>query len=623
MELKQAQPMTMKSQSPKRKRGVILTHRGWQRLQKAQHQSEMEDNNGVPYTLEQIGEQTQMSPNTVAKVQRRQIAVDRQSLESYFSTFNLTLNVDDYTQPDSNEIETRSRIMLKGYIPLNSPFYIDRPPVEQLCNENILQPGALIRIKAPMQMGKTSLMIRILDEAIAQNLKTVTLSLQLADADVLTNLNQFLRWFCAVVTRRLGLPNRLNEYWDEVFGSNYNCTDYFENYLLAEIDSPVVLALDEVDVVFNYPKIATDFFGLLRTWYQKARYPERSSKIWQKLRLVIVHSTEVYIPININQSPFNVGLSIELPEFTLPQVQDLATQYQLDWSTEEVERLMELIGGNPYLVQIALHHISDEEITLEQLLETATSENGIYRDYLRRQLWNLQQYPNLVNALTRVVMSPTPVKLDPIQGFKLHSMGLVRFVQGQVVPSLDLYRRYFSEHLSQLQLNLLQEYRLATIASINVVDLSTMMAVEPEQTQNLLYQNCQLITQLAQQYEGQILKSTGDGLLIYFPNTIKAVNCAQEIQLAFRKIAEGTTEPILTYRIGIHLGDVIFNCIDVTGPGVNIATRLQTEIAPGDICISQAVYEAVKSYLPLLPIEIKQEQLDGIEEPMPLYQLTF
>lgn len=241
----------MKNQPPKRKRGVILTYRGWQRLQRAQRQSEIEDNNGVPYTLEQIGERTKMSPNTIAKVQRRQVAVDRLTLESYFSTFNLVLNVDDYTQPDSNEIESRSSIMLKGYVPLNSPFYVERPPVEQLCDETILQPGALIRIKAPKQMGKTSLMVRILDEALAQKFKTVTLSLQLADAEVFTSLNQFLRWFCAVVTRRLGLQNRLNEYWDEVFGSNYNCTDYFENYLLAEIDSPVVLALDEVDVVFN------------------------------------------------------------------------------------------------------------------------------------------------------------------------------------------------------------------------------------------------------------------------------------------------------------------------------------------------------------------------------------
>jgi class 3 adenylate cyclase len=50
---------------------------------------------------------------------------------------------------------------------------------------------------------------------------------------------------------------------------------------------------------------------------------------------------------------------------------------------------------------------------------------------------------------------------------------------------------------------------------------------------------------------------------------------------------------------------------------VTIATRLQTEIPAGDICISQTVYDAVKNYLPLQPIEIGQEHFEGIEEPMP------
>jgi class 3 adenylate cyclase len=612
----------MKSQPPKRKRGVILTRRGWQRLHRAQSQSEIQENNGVTYTLEEIGERTDLSPNTVAKIQRRQVAVDRQSLECYFSAFNLRLSANDYTMPDIDQIEIGSRVMLKGEVPLDSPFYVERSPIELLCHETILQPGALIRIKAPKQMGKTSLMLRLLDEAIAHNFKTVTLSLQLADADVFTSLSRFLQWFCAVVTRSLELPNQLNDYWDEVFGSNYNCTDYFETYLLAEIDSPVVLALDEVDVVFNYPKIATDFFGMLRTWYQKAKYAERSSQVWQKLRLVIVHSTEVYIPLNINQSPFNIGLSIELPEFTPLQVNDLAQRHQLNWGTEEVERLMNLIGGNPYLVQIALHHISFQHTTLEQLLETITAEEGIYKDYLRRQLWNLQQYPELVTALTQVVMSPTPVTLDPILAFKLQSMGLVQVQNRQVVPSCELYRQYFSERLGQLRLNLIQEHQVATIVSINPVDLAAKMKVDSEQTQNLLDRDFQLISQFAQQYEGQILKSMGDGLLFYFPSTINAVNCAQEIQLTFKQITPLTSQPMLTYRIGIHWGDVIFCYSDVTGTGVNIAVRVQAETSPGGVGISQTVYEAVRSYLPLQPIEIGQRQFEGIEEPIPLYQLT-
>jgi class 3 adenylate cyclase len=453
-------------------------------------------------------------------------------------------------------------------------------------------------------MGKTSLMARILQSARVEGLKTVPLSLQLADSAVFTDLNRFLQWFCAVVTRRLGLPNRVIEYWDEIFGSNYNCTDYFENYLLAEIESPIVLALDEVDVVFDYPEISTDFFGMLRAWYEKAKYGNGGSDVWEKLRLVVVHSTEIYIPLNINQSPFNIGLSVELPEFTAVQVQDLAIRHGLDWGMEEVERLMRLTNGHPYLVQVALHHISSETIALDELLETATYEDGIYSDHLRRQLWNLRQYPDLVSTLTRVVMSKKPVELEPKQAFRLQSMGLARVLHQEVMPSCGLYRQYFSDRLGKLRLNLLQENRLATIVFIGVVDFEVKMKADPEQTQNLLYQDFQIITQVSQQFEGQVLKSIRDGLLLYFPSVSNAVKCAQEIQLAFGQVAEATSESVLTYRIGIHFGDVIFSYTDIMGTGVNIATRVQAEAPPGGICISQAVYEAVKNYLPLQPINI-------------------
>ncbi len=612
----------MTNPQPKRKRGVVLTIQGWQRLLAAKRQSEIQENSGNSYTLEQLSTRTGLSPNTLTRLHRRQVAVDRQSLEFYFNAFNLTLTPSDYTKLDLDLIDTAQRITLNGQVPLDSPFYVERPPIEWLCCESILQPGALIRIKAPKQMGKTSLMARILSSARTQRLKTVPLTFQLADAAVFTDLNRFLQWFCAVVTRRLGLPNRVTDYWDDIFSGSYNCTDYFEHYLLAEIDNPLILALDAVDIVFDYPEIATDFFGMLRAWYEIAKYGNGSSDVWKKLRLVVVHSTEVYIPLNINQSPFNVGLSVELPDFTDVQVQDLAARHGLDWGIEEVQRLITLTNGHPYLVQVALHYLSSETITLDELLETASEEDGIYIDHLHRQLWNLRQYPDLVRALTWVVMSQTPVELEPKQAFRLQSMGLVRVQNQKVMPYCGLYRQYFSDRLGKLRLNLLQENRLATIVFIGVADFEAKMEADPERTHNLLYQDFQTITQLSQQFEGQVLKSIKDGLLLYFPSVSNAVNCAQEIQVAFGEVAEATLESVLTYRIGIHFGDVLFSYTDIMGSGVNIATRVQAEAPPGGICISQSVYEAVKNYLPLQPINIGQRQLEGIEEPIPLYQLT-
>ena len=327
----------------------------------------------------------------------------------------------------------------EGQVDLASKFYVERPPIESRCYEEILKPGALIRIKAPRQMGKTSLMARILLQAGQRGYHTAQLSFQLADSKVFAELDEFLRWFCASITRRLELPNRLANYWEEFLGSKDNCTTYFERYLLSAIDQPLVLALDEVDCVFQHPKIASDFFGLLRAWHEDAK----NRDIWKKLRLVVVHSTEPYIQMDVNQSPFNVGLPIELPEFNREQVLDLARRYGLNWQTTQVEQLMAMLGGHPYLVRVVLYHIRQQDITLEQLLQTAATDAGLFGDHLRRHWWNLKQHPELTDAITQIVTATTPVQLEPTEAFKLKSMGLVDWQNNCVVLSRNLYRQYF------------------------------------------------------------------------------------------------------------------------------------------------------------------------------------
>ncbi|HEY9851793.1 MAG TPA: AAA-like domain-containing protein [Leptolyngbyaceae cyanobacterium] len=334
-----------------------------------------------------------------------------------------------------------------GQVRLDSTFYIERFPHEIQCYKAIMQPGALIRIKAPRQMGKTSLMARILYQAKEQGYRTVPLSFQHADTAVFTNLNELLRWFCTKISRKLKLPNQVDEYWTDTYGSKDNCTAYFEDCILPQIDSPLVLGLDEVDRVFQYPNIADDFFGLLRAWYEEAGYSDSDSFLWEKLRLIVVHSTEVYIPLNVNQSPFNVGLPIELSEFSQQQVYDLAQRHGLDWQTNYIEKLMSIIGGHPYLIRVAFYHAALQKITLEELLEIAPTEAGIYGDHLRRHLWNLQEHPELAAAFAKVVTAKEPVELESVLAFKLHSLGLVQLRGNEVTPRFELYRQYFGDRL--------------------------------------------------------------------------------------------------------------------------------------------------------------------------------
>ncbi|MEC4887532.1 MAG: AAA-like domain-containing protein [Scytonema sp. PMC 1070.18] len=130
-------------------------------------------------------------------------------------------------QPESDKSQENNLVVLQksdvldfpsGPVPINSSLYIERPPLEQLACSEILQPGSLLRIEAPQQMGKTSLLLRILEYAQNHGLQTVLLNLQQVDRSILTNLDQFLRWFCYNVSQKLGVFPRLNGYWDQEGG---------------------------------------------------------------------------------------------------------------------------------------------------------------------------------------------------------------------------------------------------------------------------------------------------------------------------------------------------------------------------------------------------------------------
>ncbi|WP_346289424.1 AAA-like domain-containing protein [Sphaerothrix gracilis] len=331
---------------------------------------------------------------------------------------------------------------LGGQVPLDSRFYVERPPIEARCYQTITRPGALIRIKAPRQMGKSSLTIRIQDQAAKQGYASAWMSLQRAGKEHLSDLDGFLRWLCANVTDRLKLPSKVDEYWQGIAGSADKATDYFELYLLSEIQTPLVLCLDEVDEVFKYPAIAGDVFGLLRSWHEESKI----NPIWQNLRLVITHSEEVYIPLNINQSPFNVGMPVNLPPLMPTQLADLVQRYGLAWSEGELADFADMVGGHPFLARVGLQHIAWGDLTLAQFLEVAPTQAWEFSRHLMRHLGNLEER-NLVEAMKQVIVADQPVRLPIGEASKLENMGLVRFQGNDVVPLCGLYRQYFREVL--------------------------------------------------------------------------------------------------------------------------------------------------------------------------------
>lgn len=495
-------PVTAKQPKMKRRRGVVLTCAGLKRLQAAIAAVEITENNGERFTLEELGERIRVSTKTLSRLWSLNSSLDRRTLHLCFSSFNLDLQPGDYvvvsdlaepeapvnepddlsatqspgaeteqapeTSPRSPVSSTVSSLATSpaaaqnplpsgvlpypdGPVPLDSPFYIDRPPIEALAYQEISQPGCVIRIRAPRGMGKTSLTLRLLTVAEAQGYRTVTLDCNQFDSALLGDLNKFLRSFCLRLAQALHLPPNLDDYWDEDIGSKLSCSFYLKTYLLRQIDTPLVLVLNEIDRFFEHTAFAQDFFPLLRSWYEESR---RDSDL-QKLRLVVVYSTEEYVTLDINRSPFNIGLPLRLPEFTAAQVLDLAQRHGLPWGMDEVEQLIDLIGGHPALVRVALYHICTYGLTLPQLVQGAIATGGIFRAHLWRHWVTMQQHPEMLAALRTVVLTEQgqSVILDPIQSYRLESWGLLCYEADSrsnscgnlVLPRCRLYHQYFRQ----------------------------------------------------------------------------------------------------------------------------------------------------------------------------------
>ena len=105
---------------------------------------------------------------------------------------------------------------------------------------------------------------------------------------------------------------------------------------------------------------------------------------------------------------------------------------------------MELVGGHPYLMQLACYWLKSGQFSVEQILQVAATNGGIYREYLHGLWLIVQREDPLVTALGQVLLSYEPVCLNFEQASALVDIGLVKMMQYEVKLRCELYRKYFS-----------------------------------------------------------------------------------------------------------------------------------------------------------------------------------
>ena len=166
--------------------------------------------------------------------------------------------------------------------------------------------------------------------------------------------------------------------------------------------------------------------------------------------------------------------------------------------------------------------------------------------------------------------------------------------------------------------------RLTAILAADVVTYSRLMGSDEAGTHAAWKSHRrELIDAKIAEYEGRIVKHTGDGFLAEFPSVVNAVACAATVQRGMRERNAGVPQDRrIEFRMGINLGDVIVEAEDIYGDGVNVAARLESIAKPGGIAVSAAVRDNVGNRLDLRFEDMGEQTLKNIDRPVRAYSVS-
>ncbi|NDW43643.1 adenylate/guanylate cyclase domain-containing protein [Ruegeria sp. PrR005] len=168
------------------------------------------------------------------------------------------------------------------------------------------------------------------------------------------------------------------------------------------------------------------------------------------------------------------------------------------------------------------------------------------------------------------------------------------------------------------------ERRIAAILAADMVGFSRL--VEADEIGTLERQKAyrhDLIDPLIGQFQGQVVKLTGDGLIAEFSSVVAAVQFALTLQRQVTAREQGQPEDRrIRYRLAVNLGDVIFDEGDVYGDGVNIAARMEEMAEPGGIVVSGTVFDLLKSNVDAHYEPLGEKRLKNIATPVRVYRVV-
>ena len=315
-------------------------------------------------------------------------------------------------------------------------WYVHRWKEEREALNILSSPGSPVVLVGPDGFGKSTLLNYLVESICEKETKknrAVHINLSNFSPHSLQSLDGFLHELAhELVEQAEGPDDWVDEAWRRPAAGPRKLTRLMEQRILPWAEGRLVLAIDSADAIGS-EAIRSEFFGMLRAW---ATMNHRSS--WAALRLLMTVSTSPARLIqSVHQSPFNLTPSIFLSDLESDQVAELAHRYGLYLKNSEIELLLKLVGGHPYLLRLIMHNAAIHNRSVEWLV--ATEGRGLFSEFLEHRRRWLEAHPSLLQAFKTVLEKPN-VELAKADIQRLVDAGLIVTTQYGYRVRYLLYR---------------------------------------------------------------------------------------------------------------------------------------------------------------------------------------
>ncbi|CAN2040429.1 hypothetical protein GMMP15_1730004 [Candidatus Magnetomoraceae bacterium gMMP-15] len=360
------------------------------------------------------------------------IPPEKRKCDQVLSKFSRQIDKDFYSQS----------LVIPHNVPGVDPnFYIVRD-----ADKNVLsameRPRAIVTIHGPWQSGKSSLIkVHVAIQNKQDRIRAVIINFKTISNKEFQSLNTIWQAIASEIAEQLSLKTYD---WNPDAGHDSNFSRFLAHSIFDDEDKPLLICFDEIERLFNLP-IKSEFFSTVRAFYNKGA----TILNWKKVSWILATSLEPSLLIdNFNVSPFNIGLREKLDMFSQQEIKESASYHGLTLKPEDLDNIMEYIGGNPYLVNILFENLARNPESRDQFfnIQNASADRGIFQSHLNNRFELLQKNPKLIKEMKKIIKRQSSKDLILID--QLKAIGLVRRDENQkTIPLCKLYVEFFNNRL--------------------------------------------------------------------------------------------------------------------------------------------------------------------------------